>query len=435
MIDRIKTILGNMDSIDGWLINKKDIESSELFFVKKELDMNRRKNVSHINVTVYKDFEENGVKFKGSSTTKVSPNMDDKEIKDALTVAALAASFVKNEHYSLVTPSNEIPEKVESKFSEDDLSVWLPGLIDGIYSVDNEENGRINSSEIFINKINNRIINSKAVDVSFTTYSGEIEVITEWKEDKEEVELFKIINFSDYKPEELTEIVKTMLLNSKERALALPMPKLKDIPVLFNGESVKTLFNYYFNKSAGQLIYEGVSDLKIGDLIQGEKVDGDLINIKLAPVLENSNASLPYDSDGYLLKEVVLFEDGVLKNYHASKRYADYLNIPTTGYIGNIIVGGGSKTTDEFKENPYLELLAFSDFQIDPFTGDFGGEVRLGRYFDGEKITPITGGSIAGNIKDVHQNMYLSKELQQDNNFVGPETVQIFNVSIAGIGE
>ena len=84
------------------------------------------------------------------------------------------------------------------------------------------------------------------------------------------------------------------------------------------------------------------------------------------------------------------------------------------------------------KQRPYLELLAFSDFQMDPLNGDFGGEIRLGRYFDGKGTTFVTGGSISGNIREVQTEMILSKELQRENHFGGPQTIQLSNVAVSG---
>ena len=98
----------------------------------------------------------------------------------------------------------------------------------------------------------------------------------------------------------------------------------------------------------------------------------------------------------------------------------------------NIVIEGGSKSIQELKEGPHLELFNFSDFQMDVLTGNFGGEIRLGMYFDGETSTPITLGSITGNAKKVEQEMYLSKELQKLNGFVGPKIIKIKNVTIVG---
>ena len=85
------------------------------------------------------------------------------------------------------------------------------------------------------------------------------------------------------------------------------------------------------------------------------------------------------------------------------------------------------------KSEAYLELAAFSHFQMNPMTGNFAGEIRLGWYYDGKTRIPVTGGSISGNIREVQENMYLSKELQQDNNFIGPKTIQLYNVTVVGL--
>ena len=69
---------------------------------------------------------------------------------------------------------------------------------------------------------------------------------------------------------------------------------------------------------------------------------------------------------------------------------------------------------------------------MDEITGDFGGEVRLGIYFDGEKEIPVSGGSVNGNIKDVQGSMQLSREMQTLNRFCGPQAVKLFGVSISG---
>ena len=65
-------------------------------------------------------------------------------------------------------------------------------------------------------------------------------------------------------------------------------------------------------------------------------------------------------------------------------------------------------------------------------TGNFGGEFRLGIYNDGTKEIPVTLGSIAANIKEVQDKMYLSRELAKDNNFIGPKLIKLYEVRIAG---
>jgi predicted Zn-dependent protease len=224
-----------------------------------------------------------------------------------------------------------------------------------------------------------------------------------------------------------------MLTLAKNKALATSTPPLKKSTVLLSGEPVQEFLNYYYIQANANSVYNKVSTFKTGDKVQGDNVEGDYINITLDPQLENSTASCPYDSDGLALRKVVLYTDGVINKLWGNKRFSYYLNTEPTGDIRNILVQGGSKTIAEMKESPYLELVAFSDFQMDTLTGDFAGEIRLGWYFDGTTTIPVTGGSISGNIKDVQSKMYLSKETVQNNNFVGPKTLQLFEVSVAGI--
>jgi PmbA protein len=432
MLDLIKKVLTNCKDIDGWKIVEKTIKSNELFFIKKNLDMNRVKDVHHFTITVYKDFEEKGTKFKGSSSTNIHPTMSESEIKTAVESAAFGARFIKNPYYPLVKPTKVVQPELKSNFSEKAIIEWLPKITDAIFNGDEYKKGWINSAELFINKVDTRILNSEGVDVSYNNYTGELEFITNWKEQSEEIELYRDVKFANFDSEWFTQNVEEMLSISMGRAKAMPMPHLGKHTILLTGEGARSLLDFYNTQANAKLVFEGISTAKIGESIQGENIVGDVINMKLDPFIQNSSESAAYDNDGLPLCPVNLIENGVLKNYWGNIQYSHYMNIKPTGSIGNIIVEGGKKSLAAFKAEPYLELISFSNFQMDPFTGDFGGEVRLGWYFDGEKTIPVTGGAVTGNIKDVQHEMYLSKELQVDNDFIGPRTIQLFNVSVSG---
>jgi PmbA protein len=394
--------------------------------------MNRVKDVHHFSVTVYRDFEEQESKFKGSSTTNIHPTMNEAEIIEAINGAAFAAQFVKNQYYPLVKPEKVEQPEIKSNFSEKPMTDWLPMIADSVYKADKHENGWINSAELFLNKVCTRIVNSEGVDVSYNNYTGELEFITNWKETSEEIELYRDIKFANYDSEWFTNNVEDMLTMSMGRAKAEPMPNLNKHMVLLTGEGARGLLEYYNNQASVQMAFQGITTAKVGESVQGKAIKGDVVNLKLDPFIENSSDSATYDNDGIPLKVVEIIENGILKSYWGNTQYSHYMNVKPTGNIRNIVVEGGKKSLEDFKKEPYLELISFSNFQMDPFTGDFGGEVRLGWYFDGEKIIPVTGGAVTGNIKEVQENMYLSKELQRDNNFIGPKTVQLFNVSVTG---
>lgn len=428
MLEKIKNILSENKSINGWKIVEQDTASDEFFFILKNLDMNRAKEVRHFEVTVYKDFEEDGVKYRGSSRINIHPSMSDNEIKSAIDDAVFAAGFVKNKYYPLAEPSNDsfIPESQETS------DKVLPDLINSIFKADSMENGWINSSELFLNHVYTRIVNSRGVDVSFKNDNGSFEFITNWKNKTEEIELYKYLEFANPDPAFLSNSVINMLNAARERANAKAATPSGNMTVLLTGEAVAEVFNYYYMQSCAKFAYEKKSTIKLGENIQGENPSGDLISLSLEPLLQDSAQSAPFDEDGISLKPVKIFDEGVLKRYWGGMRYSYYLGVEPTGIIKNITVAPGSKSITELKSSPYLEAAIFSDFSVDIVTGDFGGEIRLGWYYDGEKTITITGGSISGNINDVQKEMYLSKETQKINNFIGPKAIKLLNVSVSG---
>lgn len=433
MIEDIKKVLSADKQVSAWKISYSAVESEELFFIKKSLDMNRGKKVSHLLLTVYKDFEEENIKYRGSSTIEIHPTMKSDEIEERINKAVFAAGFVKNKYYPLAEPAREkyIPKKY--KFDEKPLEAWIPELTDALYKADTYGKGHLNSAELFLSKCYNRILNSNGVDEKFSSYKGELEFVVNWKEDKEEIELYKNMSFSDYEPELITSKVDEMLKISRDKAIAKNTPVLKKSTVLLTGQPVCEFFKYYYSQANAQNVYSKTSTLKIGENVQGENVKGDTINIVLDPEAENSIYSAPYDNDGYPLSRFSLYKDGILEGYWGDIKNSFYLGVKPTGIIQNICVKCGTKSAGSFRKEPYLEVIAFSDFQMDNVTGDFGGEIRLGWYFDGKTTTPVTGGSISGNVKEVHNNMYLSKEIQKEGAFEVPETIQLFNVTVTGI--
>ncbi len=433
MLELIRKLILEQKEITGYKICETKVHSNELFFVKKNVDMDRAKDVLHYKVTVYIDFEENGKKLTGSSSTFLHPTMTGEEMKKAIEEAAFAARYVKNPYYPLVKPQASYKELPESKFAKESFPYWMNEIARAVYRNDIYDKGGINSCEIFLEKVETRVVNSEGVDVSTVSYKGMVEFITTWKEEGEEIELYRCINCSDFDAELLALEVKNMIIICREKAIAGSTPALKTFPVIFTRNAVKELFSYYSFMSKASAVYNQYSTWKIGDHLQGENVKGDSVTITLDPLMNNSTASAAFDEDGFALEPVKIIEQGVLKQYSADRRYGYYLNVETTGSIGNMVVDGGSKTAKELLAEPHLMAAAFSDFSMDEVTGDFGGEIRLAWYYDGEKTVPVTGGSITGNINELQQEFYLSKELQKDNDFEGPQMVKIMNCTVAGI--
>lgn len=426
-----ENILTNHPQVDEWRIVRQDISSTELFFIKDELQMNRAKDVSKLSVTIYKNKEIDGKKFKGSSSVNLSPSFTNEEIKSKIDQAALAANFVNNQYYDLPKPSNKTPGNLNSNFKEGNFIESIGNLVKDLYSEDNQFSAFVNSSEFFINKYLISITNSNGISVSYETYKGEIELITEAQGLVESIELFDIINFSEYDEVFIKNTIKEQLYNTFLRSQAIPLPDVGNIPVILNGKAIKQLWTYYISQASASAKYEHIHNNKLDDSIQGEDIQGDLVTLSMKPFLENSVANRFYDTDGVFLEDTVLIENGILKNYLATKRYADYIGCKTSGQLPNLYIGGGKFTEKELKTEPYLEVLSFSAFQANVMTGDFGGEFRLAIYFDGEKEIPVTLGTVSGNIKKDQKDMFLSKELVSSNDVLAPKIVKFSKMIIA----
>jgi PmbA protein len=171
-----------------------------------------------------------------------------------------------------------------------------------------------------------------------------------------------------------------------------------------------------------QMKYQGYFDVNVGDKLQGD-IEGDALNMSIKAKLDNSVFSAPCDADGFVLEDRIIISNGEVVSGYGSQRFASYLGEEPTGSYRNINVEGGSLTKEDMKK-PHIELISFSDFQTNPLTGDFGGEIRLARYFDGDKYIPYYGGAITGNIKEIQGNFLLSEEIVEQNNYKGPKYIQ-----------
>ena len=420
MLDLILKVLKN-NNIDEYIINETKKEAYELYMIKKAVDMDRRKNITIYTVTVFKD---NGNDLKGSSVVKVYPSMDEKEIDEVLKDAYYAAGFVKNKSYNL--PKGYKGEKVYDKSSLSSMSLEETAykVKEALYKYDNFEHGWINSSEIFVSKVDERIITSNDADASYEKYSIEGEFVTQWVENSD-VEIFSMFSYDELKEEELALMAKEAIINAGYRDKSKEAPVTGKYDVILCDSSVHEFFEYYLTNSRTDMIYQKYSNFKLGENVQGTDIKGDKVSIEL-------KSSVPFSKEGIVLKDTKLIEDGVLKAIHGPYNFAEYLGIePIGNFDGAVIQGGNTSEKDMFVDGT-LKIIRFSDFQMDEITGDCFGEIRLALLKKGDEIIPLTGGSVTINIKDVKDEMLFSKETEDDRGVIIPKCIKFKNINVAG---
>lgn len=421
MINKIIDIL-NSEGIEKFLINKTEKSSSELFFIKKSLDVRRTKKVTDYNVTVYRDIEKEGTKLRGSAAVSIFPTMTGEEIKNTLKNAFFAAQFAANPFYELVQGDGTaaVDNSVAPQSSDDAVKAMAKAL----YSVDTDNEAFINSAEFFAVNESVRIVNSDGVDVSFNKFDLNGEFVTQCKTE-EDVELHYSFDYDKVDEKAIADKAAEGIKAAKDRSVAKRCLKSGSYDVILSGEELETVLTYYTDKANSAYIYPKYSDYSVGKEIQGKEVKGESINITCI-------ATEPYSVEGIKMIDLKLVENGVLKAIQGNSRFAQYLGIEPTGMYKKIKLEAGTKSLEEMKKKPYLQVEKFSDFQMDMFTGHFGGEIRLAYFFDGEKLTKVTGGSVNGIITEAHKNLVFSNEKYSDSSYEGPLAVRIENVAVAG---
>ena len=421
-MEKLISILKQSKASD-YIIRQTNTVSQEVFFIGQKLDMGRAKNVTHTNVTVYVDSEDK--KFRGSASIEVHPTSTIEEIKKQIDKALLAASFVKNPWYPVVEVN-----KYKGKEIEVNLTDELIKITKAMQAVQAKENEKVNSYEIFVNKTKTHIMNSKGVDVTMSNFDCQIEVVINTSKDGHEIELIKDFKFANKDANQITKDVEEMFISGNARLQAVPTKQNAHANVLLTGDDLPQFYSYFVSHVNASNKFMGIAKGEIDKKMTGDEADN--LTIVTKPTLLGSTKNNAYDHDGNIIKEKVLYENGVCKNYWGSVQHAHYIQLEDTTSINNIIVSGGSMSLDEMKQQPYLEVTDFSAFIMDNVSGNFGGEIRLGYESDGTNVHPVVGGSISANFDKILKNIKFSKETKQMNNYIVPCAVLLTDVSVAG---
>ncbi len=415
MMKKLIELLNTLD-VSAYKINVHKQESFQLFFVHEKLETIRSTDTKNTYITIYMEHGD----FLGSTTFQIYDSLSLDELKEMILDAKEKALAINDRKYSL--NENDKQEFVSnSNFKDYSLKEMAYMIADELFSAEHEGSGALNATEVFVYKNEVSIINSKGVNKKETYYTSKVETIPTWNGDKESVEVYQQLNFTEFNKEDIKKEVESKLKEAKARYYATRINEAIDVPVLLGkeelNEAIASLAKYSLNYRA---LYSHSSPYKVGDNIQSNP-QGDKLSLSAKGEVKGVFGSAYFDNDGTTLKDKELIKDGKITSFFGSKRFAEYTNNEVTGNLEVIEIKGGSKTIEELKKEKHLECLTFSGIQCDPFLDYIGGEVRLAIYFDGEKEIPITGISISGKLSEVLNNMYLSKELGNTSYYHGPE--------------
>ena len=188
-----------------------------------------------------------------------------------------------------------------------------------------------------------------------------------------------------------------------------------------------TVYSDYVSayRKVGQVVkvypYTDASGLLRFEAVRIRKPDGEK-TFRLHRPVDPAKGSIP-------------FVKSVPKEILGGRMFASYMGLENSFMPSNIEVSGGTMTEEELRRGPYLEVVDFSDFQVDEMTGDIFGEIRLAYWHDGEKTVPVSGGSLSGSMHDFIRDMRLTEEKTQYDQMCIPALTLLKDGTVTGAGE
>ena len=422
-MERIKELIARA-GIEKYTALKVNESTAELFFVKKQLDQRRIKDVEKVNVTVYREGEKDGRPMTAQSEVTLLPAMTEAECIKALEGAYYAAQFAMNPQYDLPDPVTAPEIKKTGELAEAPAEELAGRFAEALFAADCEEGAFVNSAEVFITRKRLRVISSEGTDASWTTAKASGEYVVQAKE-PEDVEIYRSFAFDEPEYAALTAHVREALSFVRDRARAERAIKSGSYDLILTGENAAEVLKFYAARASAQMLYPHYSTWAVGDDVQGE-TNGERLDLTM-------RATAPYSAEGIPMKDAKLIENGRLLLIHGGNRFCRYLGVPATGDYRKLSCdNAGSLAFDEMKSRPCLWAVTFSDFQMDPLSGHFGGEIRLAYLIEDGRMTPVTGGSVNGSIMDAQRDVVFSKERFVCESYEGPYAMLLKGVSVAG---
>lgn len=438
--------------IADWRLVGTSVSRQEQYFIREKTEQLRAVDELQYSLTVYVDSEAEGKKFRGEATVTIQPSHTESEIQAKIRQALFAASKSKNPWFDLPGPAAPKVSLPPSGFESLDEGTRMETLRAALFSPETESpqatggeavaglggpSSRVNSLELFLSRGEKTFSNSKGLEFSTLGWRGYSEFVVEADAPQGAVELFDDIEFSEPDEARLREATGSRLAQVRDRAVALPLPSLADIPVILRGKEAEEVFAWFFGNSTTAAIFTKASPFSLGTNVQAPEKGGeaaDPLDIHAEPFISGLAASSAFDSDGFPLERTPVIVGGYLKTLVGGIRYADWLGVERKGSFPLFSVSPGSVTLAEMRERPYLEPVMFSDFRLDGLTGDFGAEIRLAYWFDGKTRRPVTGGSISGSMTELRSTMIRSRERGLATHSLCPQAVLLKGVSITGAG-
>ena len=205
------------------------------------------------------------------------------------------------------------------------------------------------------------------------------------------------------------------------------------IPLIFDKRIAKGVLSIFASAISSSAISRGTSFLK--DKIN-EKIFSDKINVFDKPDILKGLGSKSFDLEGVKIDTLKLVENGVLKHYLVDTYNGNKLNLKSNGRCGgtsNLYFDNGKISYKDLinSNSRSLYITETIGHGSNIVTGDYSVGATGFLIENGEFKYPINEFTIAGNFKDMFQNITLADDLEFEYSTNSP-TMMIEGMVVAG---
>ena len=424
-MDRIIDILQNC-AADGWEITDVRTRGWEFYYIGHRLDQHRAKNVEHITIKVYKKSADG--QFLGSASAEVPPTASPDEIMKTVDDLVYQASLVRNKAYKLC-PARQYDRIVSQAVSlEDDAEAFIRAM-NSISETGTED---LNSYEIFVCRNTRRLITSEGIDITEEYPSSVLDIVVNARKDDREIELYRLYDLGTCDAGLVKSDVEALLHYGRDRLEAGPTPGLGTSAVVLSTDAALSVYEFFLDNINAAYVVRGMSSLEKGKAV-AEYTGGDKLTLRAVREMPGSPCNFACDAEGSPVRDEILIDRGTVRGYTGSRMFSQYLGLDDSFMITNWSVSGGTADEKSIREGEFLEIVEFSDFQVDSMTGDIFGEIRLAYYHDGSgNVRPVSGGSVSGSMHDNLGSMRMTSDVRRYANAEIPLATRLEKVTITG---
>lgn len=227
------------------------------------------------------------------------------------------------------------------------------------------------------------------------------------------------------------------------RRLGARKVKTCAVPVVFDPEMAASLLRNLASALSGYALYKGASFLT-GKL--GTRIGSDLLTVIDDGTIPGALGSRPFDGEGLPTRKKIVVDRGELRSYLLDSYSARKLGMKSTGNASrsvgdapgvapaNFYLEAGKDSSEAIigsvKSGLYVtEMIGFG---VNMVTGDFSRGAAGLWIENGEIAYPVEEVTVAGNLKEIFQNIEMAgSDLEMRGRIASP-TLKISQMTVAG---